>query len=95
MPDLSRIQSSQPIQITDDSAQAAVLSSSNPAGTEVGLIVRNIPSGTQTVAGSVSAVPTGTYTVTGSFTSAPSALQTITGKGTAGTADAEIGRAHV
>jgi hypothetical protein len=39
--------------ITDGTNNAA-LSNSTPAGTEQGLIVRNIPSGTQTVAGSVS-----------------------------------------
>ena len=46
MGDLTRTQQSQPIQITDDSAQLAELSTS-PSGSEIGLIVRNIPYGVQ------------------------------------------------
>lgn len=52
MGDLTRTQQSQPVQITDDSSSLAALST-GPAGTEVGLVVRNIPFGTQTVAGTV------------------------------------------
>lgn len=36
---------------------------SNPVGTEFGIVVRNIPSGTQTVAGTLNATQSGTWTV--------------------------------
>jgi hypothetical protein len=48
--------------ITDGTNNVA-LSNSSPAGTEQGLIVRNIPSGTQTISGTVSATQSGTWTV--------------------------------
>jgi hypothetical protein len=44
-------------------------STSSPAGTENGLIVRNIPSGTQAISGTVTAnAGTGTFTVSGTVT---------------------------
>lgn len=69
MGDLNRIVSSQAIEITDGASLAADLSASAPSGTESALIVRNIPSGTQAVAGTVTAVPTGTQVVSGTITS--------------------------
>jgi hypothetical protein len=52
MSDLTRLQSSQAVQITDDSSQSASVST-GPSGMEAGLITRNIPYGTQIVSGTV------------------------------------------
>jgi hypothetical protein len=60
--------------ITDGTNNAA-LASSSPAGTEQGLIVRNIPSGTQTVSG----------TITASQATAANLNATVVGSGSAGT----------
>ena len=49
MPDLSRIASAETVILTDGSTQQAALSTSAPTGSEVGLIVRNVPSGSQDV----------------------------------------------
>lgn len=67
MGDITRLQNSQPVQITDDSSQVVVIST-GPAGTEAGLVVRNIPFGTQTVAGTVTNVPSGTQNAQGTWT---------------------------
>ena len=84
MGDLSRVQTSQPVQLVDaNDLQVADISTSVPLGTEAGLIVRSIPSGTQTVGGTITASPTGTYTVAGSVTAVPSGTQTVTGTITA------------
>jgi hypothetical protein len=80
MGDLIRVESSLPVQLVDaNDLQVADITSLTPVGTESGLIVRNIPNGTQTVEGTITASPTGTYTVTGSVTAVPSGTQTISG----------------
>jgi len=84
MGDLSRIQSSQPVQLVDaNDLQVADISTSVPLGTEAGLIVRIIPSGTQEVSGTITANPSGTYTVAGSVTTVPSGTQPVSGTITA------------
>lgn len=84
MGDLSRVQSSQPVQLVDaNDLQVVDITTNVPTGTEAGIVVRNIPSGTQTVAGTITASPTGTYTVAGSVTAVPSGTQTVAGTVTA------------
>jgi hypothetical protein len=54
----------------------------SPTGTELGVVVRNIPSGTQTVIGSVTTIPSGTQTVSVSnatITCTPAGSQTVNG----------------
>lgn len=80
MGDLQRVQTSQPVQLVDaNDLQVADINNYPPVGTESGIITRNIPSGTQTVAGTITASPIGTYTVAGSVTSVPSGTQTVSG----------------
>ena len=80
MGDLQRVQTSQPVQLVDaNDLQVADINNFPPVGTESGIITRNIPSGTQTVAGTITASPVGTYTVAGSVTSVPSGTQTVAG----------------
>lgn len=84
MGDLIRVESSLPVQLVDaNDLQVADITSLTPVGTESGLIVRNIPNGTQVVAGTITASPTGTYTVAGSVTAIPSGTQTVNGTVTA------------
>lgn len=64
MTDLTRLETSQPVQLVDaNDLQVCDLTTIAPSGTESGLVVRNIPSGTQVVSGTVTAVSSGTYTV--------------------------------
>lgn len=84
MGDLSRVQNSIPVQLVDaNDLQVVDITTNTPSGTESGIVVRNIPSGTQTVAGTITASPTGTYTVAGSVTAVPSGTQTVAGTVTA------------
>ena len=84
MGDLLRVQSTLPVQIVDaNDSQVVDITTNTPSGTESGIVVRNIPSGTQTIAGTITASPTGTYTVAGSVTSVPSGTQTVAGTITA------------
>jgi len=84
MPDLTRLESSQPVQLVDaNDLQVCDISTVAPSGTESGLIVRNIPSGTQAVSGTVTATPIGTYTVAGTVTAVPSGTQAVSGTVTA------------
>lgn len=54
------------VRAQDGSGNALASSTTTPAGTEQALIVRNIPSGTQTISGTVTAnAGTGTFTVSG------------------------------
>ncbi len=67
-----RITSNRGLHVNFRNAGGSELASSTaaPAGTELGLIVRNIPSGTQSVSGTVTAnAGTGTFTVGGTVTS--------------------------
>lgn len=106
MGDLSRVENSIPVQIVDaNDLQVVDIQNTTPVGTESGIIVRNIPSGTQNVSGTVTAnAGSGTYTVGGTVTSVPSGTQlvngtitavqastyTVVGSGTAGTAAAGV-----
>ena len=84
MGDLSRVQNSIPVQLVDaNDLQVVDITTNTPSGTESGIVVRNIPSGTQTVGGTITASPTGTYTVAGSVTAVPSGTQTVAGTVTA------------
>ena len=81
MSDLTRLQNSQPVQLVD-AADLLVcdITTVTPTGVENGLIVRNIPSGTQAVSGTVTSTPTGTYTVTAtSMTIVPTGTQAVSG----------------
>lgn len=79
MPDLTRIQNSQPVQLIDATDLLVCdISTVAPSGTESGLIVRTLPSGTHTVVGTTTASPTGTYTVAGTTTAVPSGTYTVT-----------------
>lgn len=49
--------------INDGAGNALASSTTTPAGTEQALVVRNIPSGTQVVSGTVAATQSGTYAV--------------------------------
>lgn len=60
------------VRIADVSGNGIASSTTTPAGTEQGLIVRNIPSGTQAVSGTVTITPSGTQAV--SATQLPAAL---------------------
>lgn len=80
MPDLTRIQNSQPVQLVDATDLLVCdISTVAPSGTESGLIVRTLPSGTHTVVGTTTASPTGTYTVTGTTTAVPTGTYTVAG----------------
>lgn len=84
MGDLSRVQNSMPVQLVDaNDLQVVDITTNTPSGTESGIVVRNIPSGTQTVAGTITASPTGTYTVTGITAPAMPTTQTVEGTVTA------------
>jgi hypothetical protein len=67
---------SQLTQITNGTNQAAI--SNNPAGTEYGLVTRNIPYGTQTVSGSVSITGTPSVSVSGTVAATQSGNWTVT-----------------
>lgn len=70
--------------ITDGTNNVA-LASTNPTGTEQGLIVRNIPSGTQTISGTVTAnAGTGNFNVIGTGTAGTPASGVVTIQGIAG-----------
>lgn len=57
------------VRAQDGAGNALASATTNPAGTEQGLIVRNIPSGTQPVSGTVTAnAGTGTFTISGAVT---------------------------
>lgn len=84
MGDLIRVETSQPVQLVDaNDLQVCDITNNNPTGTESGIVVRNIPSGTQAIAGTITASPTGTYTVTGLTLPPMPATQTVTGTVTA------------
>lgn len=88
MGDLTRVENSIPVQLVDaNDLQVVDIQASAPIGTESGIITRNIPSGTQTIEGTVTASPTGTYTVTLDGTSYKSkglnTLSTLAPTGTA------------
>lgn len=85
MSDLTRLQNSQPVQLVDaNDLLVCDISTVAPSGTESGLIVRTLPSGTHTVVGTTTAVPSGTYTVTAtSMTIVPSGTQAVSGTVTA------------
>ena len=84
MGDLSRVQNSIPVQLVDaNDLQVVDISTNAPSGTEAGIIVRPIVSGTQTVSGTVIATPSGTYTVSGTITATPSGTQVVSGTVTA------------
>ena len=84
MADLGRLQNSQPVQLVDaNDLLVCDITTVAPSGTESGLIVRTIPSGTHTVVGTTTASPTGTYTVAGTTTAVPSGTYTVTGTVTA------------
>ena len=72
-----------PIKVTDGT-NVGSLENTTPTGTEYGLIVRNIPSGTQTISGTVTAnAGTGNFTVT--QVTAANLNAAIVGTGVAGT----------
>jgi hypothetical protein len=82
MGDLSRVQTSIPVQLVDaNDLQVVDITTSTPSGTEAGVVVRNIPSGTQTVAGTVTASPSGTYTVAGGGSAGTAAAGVVTIQG--------------
>jgi hypothetical protein len=84
MGDLPRVETSQPVQLVDaNDLQVCDITSNAPTGTESGIVVRNIPSGTQAIAGTITASPTGTYTVTGLTLPSMPATQTVAGTVTA------------
>lgn len=84
MGDLTRVQTSQPVQLVDaNDLQVADITTVSPLGTESGLIVRNIPSGTQAVSGTLTATPSGTYTVAGTVVASPTGTQAVSGLVTA------------
>lgn len=56
MADLTRLQNSQPVQITDDSTQVAVLTTTVPGSTVVALAIREVQRGQQTSANSMPVV---------------------------------------
>lgn len=87
MGDLTRLQNSQAVQITDDSTQAVAVTTS-PSGSEAGLVTRNIPYGTQTVSvsGSVS-----TNSVVGSFTNKSCTVGTSAAQINSGSISSTIG----
>jgi hypothetical protein len=74
------------------SNSVAQLLTSAPSGTETAVAVRNIPSGTQAVSGTISTTPTGIYTVvssgtgtqpvSGTVTATPTGIYTVTNSGT-------------
>jgi hypothetical protein len=72
-----------PIKLTDATNTASLLNTT-PAGTEYGLVVRNIPSGTQTISGTVTAnAGTGNFTVVQN--TAANLNAAVVGTGVAGT----------
>ena len=72
-----------PVKITDGT-NVNVFENTTPTGTEYGLIVRNIPSGTQTISGTVTAnAGTGNFTVVQS--TAANLNASVVGTGVAGT----------
>ena len=79
MADLSKVVASQAVEITDGVSQTAVILTSAPVGTESALVVRTIPSGTQTITGSITVTPVATQTVAGTVTVVPSGTQNIIG----------------
>lgn len=84
MADLNRLQNSQPVQLVDaNDLQVCDITTVSPTGTESGLIVRSIPSGTQTVSGTITASPIGTYSITGTGTTAAPAAGILTVQGNA------------
>jgi uncharacterized membrane protein/co-chaperonin GroES (HSP10) len=67
MGDLNQYQAAEKVTIVDGDSAADVISTA-PTGTEGAIVTRNIPSGTQTVSGTLTSVPSGTQTVTGTVT---------------------------
>lgn len=88
MGDLTRIDVAQPIEVTDGLSVSAAVKTSDPSGSDGGLVVRNLPSGTQTVALGTGATGTGSLTANGQSVShalsgASSVTVLITGTWTA------------
>lgn len=73
---------SQPVKLQDGAGNALASSTSAPAGAEQALIVRNVPSGTQTVSGTVTANvgTTGGLALDATVSSGNSILTSISGK---------------
>ncbi len=74
-----------PVNPVDANFNAFASATANPSGTEVALVTRNIPSGTQNVAGSVSlsgtitSIPSGTQPVSGTITAVQSGTYAVSG----------------